>query len=56
LPETEVESEFYTGRGGYWHADLGLVAPLGERLRQGITGHAVREETGAAIFPHWVQN
>src|SRR6187401_2313547 len=50
-PETEIESEFYAGRGGYWHSGLGMVTPLGERLRLGIAGHAVREETGAAIFP-----
>ncbi len=48
---TEVESEFYAGKRGYIHAGLGLIAPLNDTQRIGITGHVVRESTGNDLFP-----
>ena len=49
--EVEIESEIYTGRGGYLHGGLGAIIPLSEKQKIGIVGHFVREETGGAIFP-----
>lgn len=50
-PEVEVETEFYSGRGGYIHGGLGIITPLNEKQRLGVVGHFVREETGGEIFP-----
>jgi hypothetical protein len=50
-PGVEMESEFYAGKGGYLHGGLVIAAPINDRQKLEINGHAVREHTGDDVFP-----
>ena len=48
---TEIGTELYLGKHGYWHGGAALTVPLGSKLSLVLGAHVVREETGAKEVP-----
>jgi len=46
-----LEMDFFAGSDGYLHGGIGLLQPLGDDYKTGLTLHLVREETGGSWFP-----
>jgi len=46
-----METDIFVGPDGYLHGGLGILQPLGEDHKAGLTFHIVREETGGNWFP-----
>ncbi len=49
--QTEIGTELYLGKHGYWHGGAALTMPFGSKLSLVLGAHVVREETGAKEVP-----
>lgn len=47
----DIDTDFFSGRGGYLHTGIGVLVNLENQQRIGLTCHTVREETGKKVFP-----